>query len=93
MLEPLLFNLFMKDGTSKNAKVSTWVSLQVVNNKLCGWGNVAVGGVGEADAPEAESMKWNWRTDKDKLENGAVFVPSGSDPELTPDQKAGLIED
>ena len=45
-----------------------------------------------ADAPEAESMKWNWRTSKDKLENGAIFIPSGCDPELTPVQKAGLIE-
>ncbi|PWA70800.1 Amb a 1-like protein [Artemisia annua] len=45
-----------------------------------------------ADAPESESMKWNWRTHKDKLENGAIFIPSGCDPQLTPAQKAGLIE-
>ncbi|XP_071702835.1 pectate lyase 1-like [Rutidosis leptorrhynchoides] len=45
-----------------------------------------------ADAPESESMNWNWRTEKDVLENGAVFTPSGSDPQLTPEQKDGLIE-
>nr|XP_043607763.1 pectate lyase 1-like [Erigeron canadensis] len=44
-----------------------------------------------ADAPESESMKWNWRTEKDVLENGAIFTPSGSDPVMTPEQKDGLI--
>nr|P27760.1 RecName: Full=Pectate lyase 1; AltName: Full=Antigen Amb a I; AltName: Full=Antigen E; Short=AgE; AltName: Full=Pollen allergen Amb a 1.2; AltName: Full=Protein AaBA; AltName: Allergen=Amb a 1.2; Flags: Precursor [Ambrosia artemisiifolia]AAA32666.1 Amb a I.2 [Ambrosia artemisiifolia]AAA32667.1 Amb a I.2 precursor protein [Ambrosia artemisiifolia] len=39
----------------------------------------------------AESMSWNWRTDRDLLENGAIFLPSGSDPVLTPEQKAGMI--
>ncbi|KAM0002984.1 putative pectate lyase [Helianthus debilis subsp. tardiflorus] len=45
-----------------------------------------------ADAPESESMTWNWRTEKDVLENGAVFVPSGSDPSLTGEQQAGMIQ-
>nr|CBW30989.1 putative pectate lyase precursor [Ambrosia artemisiifolia] len=39
----------------------------------------------------AESMAWNWRSDKDLLENGAIFVTSGSDPVLTPVQSAGMI--
>nr|CBW30986.1 putative pectate lyase precursor [Ambrosia artemisiifolia] len=39
----------------------------------------------------AESMKWNWRTNKDVLENGAIFVASGVDPVLTPEQSAGMI--
>lgn len=44
-----------------------------------------------ADAPEAEWKKWNWRSEKDALLNGAIFVPSGVDPPLTPEQKSGLI--
>ncbi|KAI3814733.1 hypothetical protein L1987_14377 [Smallanthus sonchifolius] len=40
-----------------------------------------------ADAPEAESMKWNWRTEKDVLENGAIFLASGTDPTLTPEHQ------
>ncbi|KAI3824983.1 hypothetical protein L1987_06458 [Smallanthus sonchifolius] len=44
-----------------------------------------------ADAPEEEWKKWNWRTEKDALLNGAVFVPSGVDPPLTPEQKELLI--
>nr|AVW83024.1 allergen Art si 6 [Artemisia sieversiana] len=44
-----------------------------------------------ADAPHAESMKWNWRSEKDLLENGAIFVASGCDPHLTPEQKSHLI--
>ncbi|XP_076939091.1 pectate lyase 1-like [Bidens hawaiensis] len=44
-----------------------------------------------ADAPESESMQWNWRSEKDVLENGAVFVASGSDPSPTGDQAAAII--
>ncbi|KAI7752543.1 hypothetical protein M8C21_019695, partial [Ambrosia artemisiifolia] len=44
-----------------------------------------------ADAPESEWKKWNWRSEKDALLNGAIFVPSGVDPPLTPEQKSGLI--
>lgn len=44
-----------------------------------------------ADAPPEVSMKWNWRSEKDCLENGAIFVPSGSDPHLTPEVKDHLI--
>ncbi|XP_071695389.1 pectate lyase 1-like [Rutidosis leptorrhynchoides] len=45
-----------------------------------------------ADAPEPEYMKWNWRTEKDVLENGAIFIASGSDPQLSPEQTEGMIE-
>lgn len=44
-----------------------------------------------AGAPEEEWKKWNWRSDKDCLENGAVFIASGCDPQLTPEQQALLI--
>nr|XP_043639727.1 pectate lyase 1-like [Erigeron canadensis] len=44
-----------------------------------------------ADAPESESMQWNWRTEKDVLENGAIFTPSGSDPQMTSEQQNCLI--
>ncbi|KAI7742725.1 hypothetical protein M8C21_018031 [Ambrosia artemisiifolia] len=37
------------------------------------------------------SMSWNWRSDRDLLENGATFEPSGVDPVLTPEQNAGMI--
>ncbi|KAI3714257.1 hypothetical protein L1987_72854 [Smallanthus sonchifolius] len=45
-----------------------------------------------ADAPEAESMKWNWRTEKDVLENGAIFLASGADPTLTSEQQGCMIQ-
>ncbi|KAI3714256.1 hypothetical protein L1987_72853 [Smallanthus sonchifolius] len=45
-----------------------------------------------ADAPEAESMKWNWRTEKDVLENGAIFLASGTDPTLTSEQQGCMIQ-
>lgn len=44
-----------------------------------------------ADAPESESMQWNWRTEKDLLENGAIFTPSGTDPALTGEQSSLMI--
>ncbi|KAM0058808.1 putative pectate lyase [Helianthus debilis subsp. tardiflorus] len=48
--------------------------------------------VRKSDAPEAELMTWNWRSQKDSLENGAIFVPSGSDPMLTPEQQGLMIQ-
>ncbi|KAK9052138.1 hypothetical protein SSX86_028766 [Deinandra increscens subsp. villosa] len=44
-----------------------------------------------ADAPEAESMTWNWRSEKDSLENGAIFLASGADPALTGEQQSMMI--
>ncbi|KAL8248467.1 hypothetical protein R6Q59_005335 [Mikania micrantha] len=44
-----------------------------------------------ADAPEEEWKKWNWRSEKDVLLNGAIFIPSGVDPPLTPEQKELMI--
>ncbi|KAJ9549238.1 hypothetical protein OSB04_021781 [Centaurea solstitialis] len=41
--------------------------------------------------PEAEWKTWNWRSQDDVFENGAVFVDSGVDPQLTPEQQAGMI--
>ncbi|XP_024995284.1 pectate lyase 1-like [Cynara cardunculus var. scolymus] len=40
---------------------------------------------------EAEWKKWNWRSQDDLLLNGAVFIDSGSDPQLTPEEQAGMI--
>nr|XP_043611919.1 pectate lyase 1-like [Erigeron canadensis] len=45
-----------------------------------------------AGGSESEYMKWNWRSDKDCLENGAIFTPSGCDPQMTPEQQNGLIQ-
>ncbi|KAK9064538.1 hypothetical protein SSX86_015920 [Deinandra increscens subsp. villosa] len=46
-----------------------------------------------ANAKEEEWKNWNWRTDQnDVFENGAYFVPSGSDPQLTPEQQQHMIE-
>ncbi|GKB45755.1 putative pectate lyase, partial [Tanacetum coccineum] len=42
-------------------------------------------------AEEAEWKNWNWRSTDDVLENGAIFEPSGSDPQLTGEQQAGMI--
>ena len=42
-------------------------------------------------ASEAEWQNWNWRSTDDVLENGAIFKASGSDPQLTADQQAGMI--
>ncbi|KAI7742722.1 hypothetical protein M8C21_018028 [Ambrosia artemisiifolia] len=39
----------------------------------------------------SESFNWNWRSYMDVFENGAIFVPSGVDPVLTPEQNAGMI--
>ncbi|KAM0055912.1 putative pectate lyase [Helianthus debilis subsp. tardiflorus] len=45
------------------------------------------------NANEEEWKNWNWRSsDKDVFENGAVFVPSGVDPQLTPEQQEHMIE-
>nr|XP_043607221.1 pectate lyase 1-like [Erigeron canadensis] len=45
-----------------------------------------------ANAQESEWKNWNWRTDSnDVFENGAIFKASGSDPQLTPEQQAGMI--
>nr|P27762.1 RecName: Full=Pectate lyase 4; AltName: Full=Antigen Amb a II; AltName: Full=Antigen K; Short=AgK; AltName: Full=Pollen allergen Amb a 2; AltName: Allergen=Amb a 2; Flags: Precursor [Ambrosia artemisiifolia]AAA32671.1 allergen [Ambrosia artemisiifolia] len=43
-------------------------------------------------AQEPEWMTWNWRTQNDVLENGAIFVASGSDPVLTAEQNAGMMQ-
>ncbi|KAF5764255.1 putative pectate lyase [Helianthus annuus] len=43
------------------------------------------------DAQEEEWKKWNWRTEKDTLLNGAIFLASGVDPQLTPEQQGGMI--
>ncbi|KAD3642220.1 hypothetical protein R6Q59_004847 [Mikania micrantha] len=45
-----------------------------------------------ADAPESEYMTWNWRSEKDSLENGAIFLASGSDPSLTGEQQGLMIQ-
>ncbi|GJZ49651.1 pectate lyase 1-like protein [Tanacetum coccineum] len=42
-------------------------------------------------ASEAEWQNWNWRSSDDLLENGATFAASGSDPQLTAEQQAGMI--
>ena len=44
-----------------------------------------------AYASEAEWTNWNWRSTDDVLENGAIFKASGSDPQLTGEQHAGMI--
>ncbi|KAI3717459.1 hypothetical protein L1987_69093 [Smallanthus sonchifolius] len=44
------------------------------------------------NAKEEEWKNWNWRSEKDVFENGAYFVASGSDPQLTPEQQAHMIE-
>ncbi|KAM0002989.1 putative pectate lyase [Helianthus debilis subsp. tardiflorus] len=43
-------------------------------------------------AEESEWKNWNWRSEKDVLENGAIFIASGVDPQLTPEQQEGMIE-
>ncbi|KVH96125.1 pectate lyase 4-like [Cynara cardunculus var. scolymus] len=45
----------------------------------------------QPDIPEAEWKSWNWRSTGDLFENGAVFIDSGADPQLTPEQQAGMI--
>ncbi|KAI7738054.1 hypothetical protein M8C21_015212 [Ambrosia artemisiifolia] len=42
-------------------------------------------------AKESEST-WNWKSENDVLENGATFLGSGTDPQLTPEQQQGMIE-
>lgn len=43
-------------------------------------------------ATEDVWKNWNWRSDSnDVFENGAYFVASGSDPQLTADQQVGMI--
>ncbi|XP_076918289.1 pectate lyase 1-like [Bidens hawaiensis] len=44
-----------------------------------------------ADAAEEEWKTWNWRSEKDTLLNGAIFLASGVDPVLSPEQTAGMI--
>lgn len=44
-----------------------------------------------ADAQEPEWKNWNWRSEKDLLLNGAVFIASGVDPPLTGEQQALMI--
>ncbi|KAM0058806.1 putative pectate lyase [Helianthus debilis subsp. tardiflorus] len=43
-------------------------------------------------AEESEWKNWNWRSEKDVLENGAIFIASGVDPQLTPEQQEGMIQ-
>ncbi|XP_076935366.1 pectate lyase 4-like [Bidens hawaiensis] len=46
-----------------------------------------------SNAKEEEWKNWNWRSsDKDVFENGAYFVASGSDPQLTHEQHEHMIE-
>ncbi|XP_076947497.1 pectate lyase 4-like [Bidens hawaiensis] len=40
---------------------------------------------------ESEWRNWNWRSEQDVLENGAIFDASGTDPQLTPEQQQGMI--
>ncbi|KAJ9551102.1 hypothetical protein OSB04_015147 [Centaurea solstitialis] len=44
-----------------------------------------------SDLPEADWKTWVWKSTGDLLENGAVFVNSGGEPKLTPEQQAGMI--
>ncbi|KAI3714260.1 hypothetical protein L1987_72857 [Smallanthus sonchifolius] len=44
------------------------------------------------NAQESEWKNWNWRSEKDSFENGAFFTPSGSDPQLTPEQQQNMLE-
>ncbi|XP_076907630.1 pectate lyase 4-like [Bidens hawaiensis] len=43
-------------------------------------------------AEESEWRNWNWRSEHDVLENGAIFDASGTDPQLTPKQQQGMID-